>query len=148
MNKLFATEDSWGCMIVRIFLGFVFLPHGAQKVLGIFGGAGFGGTIQTFTTQMHIPAFLAVLVIIAEFFGALGLIVGCLSRVAAFGILCDMIGAMIVVHWKNGFFMNWAGKHPGEGFEYHLLVIGMSLAIIISGAGRWSVDRAIGKRVA
>ena len=144
MKKLFLTDDSWSGLIVRVTLGVVMFPHGAQKLLGWFGGPGFGVAMAGFTDQMHIPAALALLVIIAESFGALGLILGFLTRIAAFGLLCDMIGAVAMVHGKNGLFMNWAGKQAGEGFEYHLLVIAISLAIMIEGAGRWSVDRAIG----
>lgn len=77
----------------------------------------------------------------------MGLVAGFLTRVAAFGILCDMIGAIAIVHWPNGFFMNWMGKQAGEGFEYHLLAIAMALALMVAGGGRWSVDRAIGERV-
>jgi putative oxidoreductase len=148
MDRLFATTDSWAAFIARITLAVVMFPHGAQKLLGWFGGPGFGKTMAMFTTQMHIPAAIAVLVIVAESFGALGLFVGLFARVAAFGILCDMIGAVAMVHSRNGFFMNWMGNQAGEGFEYHILVIGIALAIIVEGAGRWSVDRAIGKKIA
>ncbi|GFO53961.1 hypothetical protein GMSM_09680 [Geomonas sp. Red276] len=147
MNRIFATDDCLAKFIVRIGLGLVFFPHGAQKVLGWFGGPGFSKALAMFTTQMHIPAALAVLVILAESLGAIGLIVGFLSRIAAFGILCDMVGAIVLVHWPNGFFMNWSGKQAGEGFEYHLLVIAMSLAILIGGAGKWSIDRIIDCRI-
>lgn len=146
MNKLFATNDSYAGLILRVGLGAVMFPHGAQKLLGWFGGPGFSTTLSMFTAQMHIPAALAVLVIAAESLGAVGLIVGLCARVAAFGIFCDMAGAVALVHWPNGFFMNWMGKQAGEGFEYHLLAIAISLAIMIGGAGRWSIDRAIGKR--
>lgn len=147
MNKLFSTDESWIGFILRVTLGVVMFPHGAQKLLGWFGGPGFSQAMAGFTTHMQIPAALAVLVIIAESFGAVGLIVGLFTRIAAFGILCDMIGAVAMVHWRNGFFMNWAGKQAGEGFEYHLLVIAISLAILIEGAGRWSIDRAVAKRL-
>ena len=147
MKRLFATSDSWPQLIARLALGVVMFPHGAQKVFGWFGGPGFGKALETFTTVMHIPALLAVLVIAAESLGAVGLVVGFLVRIAAFGILCDMLGAIGMVHAKNGFFMNWTGKQAGEGFEYHLLAIGLSLAVLIGGAGRWSVDREIDKRL-
>jgi putative oxidoreductase len=148
MIKLFMTDDGWSWLILRVALGVVMFPHGAQKLLGWFGGPGFSHAMAMFTTQMHVPAAIALLVIIGESFGAVGLIVGLFSRIAAFGILCNMLGAVAMVHWHNGFFMNWSGKQAGEGFEFHLLAIAMSLAILIGGAGRWSVDRAIGKRVA
>jgi putative oxidoreductase len=147
MKKLFQTDDCLSGLVLRLALGLAMFPHGAQKVLGWFGGPGFSQALAMFTTKMHIPAPLALLVIVAEFFGALGLITGLLTRVAAFGILCDMLGAVILVHWSNGFFMNWSGKQAGEGFEYHLLAIGISLALLIRGAGRWSFDGIIAKRV-
>jgi len=147
MKKLFMTDDSWSYLILRLALGCVMFPHGAQKLLGWFGGPGFSTAMAGFTTKMHIPAALAVLVIIAESFGALGLIVGLGARIAAFGIMCDMIGAVALVHWPNGLFMNWSGKQAGEGFEYHILAIAISVAILIAGAGRWSIDREIGKRM-
>jgi putative oxidoreductase len=147
MRRLFATNDNLSGFIVRVALGCVMLPHGLQKLFGWLGGPGFGKAMSMFTTQMHIPAVIALLVIVAESFGALGLILGFCARVAAFGILCDMVGAVAMVHWSNGFFMNWMGKQPGEGFEYHILAIGMALAILIDGAGRWSVDRVIGKKI-
>ena len=146
MNRLFVTDGSWSGPILRVTLGAVMLPHGAQKLLGWFGGPGFSAAMVGFTVKMHIPAPLAGLVIAAESFGALCLIVGLFTRVAAFGILCDMIGAIAMVHWHNGFFMNWTGQQGGEGFEYHLLAIAISLAILIVGAGRWSVDRVIAHR--
>ena len=148
MRELFRTDDSWTGLILRVTLGAVMFPHGAQKLLGWFGGPGFSQTMTVFTGNMHIPMFLVLLVIAAESFGAVGLILGFFSRVAAFGIMCDMVGAIAIVHWKNGFFMNWAGKQAGEGFEYHLLAIAISLAILFKGAGHWSVDRALAKRLA
>jgi len=143
MGRLFNTNAGWAGLEVRLGLGFVMLPHGMQKVLGWFGGPGFVGAYRQFTEMMHIPAAIAVLVIVAESLGSIGVIVGCLTRIAAFGILCDMIGAVAMVHWRNGFFINWAGHQSGEGFEYHLLVIAMSLALVIAGAGNWSIDKAI-----
>ena len=117
MKTLFQTYDSWSSLVLRVMLGIVMFPHGAQKLLGWFGGFGFAGTMGFFTEQMHIPAVLAFLVILAESIGAVGLVVGFLSRVAAFGVACVMVGAIWLVHWPNGFFMNWSGKQAGEGFE-------------------------------
>jgi len=147
MKALFATDEAWSSLILRVMLGVVMFPHGAQKLLGWFGGFGFAGTMGFFTEQMHIPAALAFLVIMGESFGSLGLIAGFLTRFSAFGVLCIMLGAIAMVHWPNGFFMNWFGKQAGEGFEYHLLVIGMSLALLIVGGGKWSVDGAIAKQI-
>jgi len=143
MKWIFQTADSWSNLILRVMLGIVMFPHGAQKLFGWFGGHGFAGTMGFFTDKMHIPTFFAFLAIIAESLGSMGLIIGFLTRVAAFGILCTMIVAISMVHWPHGFFMNWFGQKKGEGFEYHLLVIGMCLALLISGGGKWSVDRAI-----
>lgn len=143
MGALFKTEDSVILLILRIMLGIVMFPHGAQKVVGWFGGQGFSATMDLFTQQMGIPAFVAFLVFMAEFLGSIGLVVGFLTRIAAFGILCNMIGAIILVHWKVGFFMNWFGTLQGEGFEYHLLAIAMALALVIGGGGKASIDRYI-----
>jgi len=143
MKAFFATEDSWVFLIIRLMLGIVFFAHGAQKALGLFGGYGFSGTMGFFTGQLHVPAPLAFLVIIAEFPGCLALIVGFLTRLVAFGLACDMLGAIFMVHLPNGFFMNWFGKQAGEGIEFFLLVIAMCLALVIGGAGKWSLDRAI-----
>jgi putative oxidoreductase len=141
-QKLIGTRNSIPLAIVRLVLGLVMFPHGAQKMLGWFGGSGFSGTMGFFAHQ-GIPAPLAFLVIAAEFFGGLGLILGFLSRIAAFGVLCNMVVAVLTVHHHNGFFMNWAGTNKGEGFEYHLLAIAMALAVMIGGAGAPSVDRAL-----
>lgn len=128
--------------LIRIVAGGVMLPHGMQKMFGWFGGAGFTGTIHGFG-QRGFPAPLVFLVILAEFFGSIGLIVGFLSRIAAFGIAVDMTVAAITVTSKFGMFINWAGKQKGEGMEYQLLMIAMTLAIVIAGGGALSVDRAL-----
>ena len=146
MEKLIATDESWTGLILRVGLGLVMFPHGAQKMLGWFGGAGFDAAMAGFTTQMQLPVLLAALVILAEFFGSLGLIIGALARIAAFGITCVMLGAITMVHWQFGFFMNWGGKQAGEGFEFHLLAITIGIAIMIQGSGRWSGDRALQDR--
>jgi putative oxidoreductase len=142
-KKLIQTDDDVGMFLVRLFLGIVMFPHGAQKMLGWFGGGGFSGTVQGMT-GMGLPAAVVVLIIIGEFFGALGLIFGFLGRVAAGGILLIMLGAIFMVHLKNGFFMNWMGAPNGqEGFEYHLLVVGMALAVLVKGSGKLSIDRSL-----
>jgi putative oxidoreductase len=142
MGALLHTEDDFGLFIARIALGVVILPHGLQKLLGLFGGAGFSGTIEFFVGS-GLPAAVAILIIIGESFGAVGLILGFLSRLAAFGITLIMLGAIFMVHLQNGFFMNWQGNQTGEGFEFHLLALGLSLVVLIKGGGKWSVDRAI-----
>jgi putative oxidoreductase len=110
-------------------------------MLGWFGGAGFSRTMAGMTTFQHIPAPLAVLPILAEFFGGLGLLLGLLTRIAAFGLLCDMVVAVFLVHVQNGFFMNWGGRQKGEGFEFHILAIAMLLVTMVRGAGAASLDR-------
>lgn len=142
-RKLICTENDAAAAILRLVLGVVFFAHGAQKMLGWFGGYGFNGTMSFFTETMHIPAVLAFLAIAAEFFGGLGLIVGLLSRVAALGIAVNMVVAIAMVHHQFGFFMNWSGAQKGEGFEYHLLVIAMAVLVMMRGAGAVSFDRAL-----
>jgi putative oxidoreductase len=146
MKALFQTDDSWAGLILRVTLGVVMIPHGAQKLLGWFGGFGFSGTMGVFTQQMGIPAVLAFLVIVVESFGALALVAGLLTRIAAFGVTTIMVVAIGMVHWPLGFFMNWSGKQGGEGFEYHLLAIGIGVVLMIVGGGKWSLDRVIAAR--
>ena len=143
IRRLFATDNSTATAILRLVLGIVFLAHGAQKTLGWFGGFGFSGTMAFFTGTMHIPAAFAFLAIAAEFFGGLGLILGFLTRVAAFGIAVTMVVAIATVSGSAGFFMNWFGTQRGEGYEYHLLVLAMTTFLMIRGAGAFSVDRAL-----
>jgi putative oxidoreductase len=143
LRKLLSTSNDFSVTIVRLVLGVVFFAHGAQKMLGWFGGHGFTGTMGFFTQQMHIPAPFAFLAICAEFFGGLGLIVGLLSRIAAFGIMCNMLVAIATVHVHNGFFMNWTGQQKGEGFEYHLVTLAALLIVLVKGAGAFSIDRAL-----
>jgi len=142
-RKIFATEDNTATAILRLVLGVVIFAHGAQKMLGWFGGFGFSGTMGFFTGTMHIPAPFAFLAIAAEFFGGLGLILGFLTRIAAFGIAVNMVVAIKTVHSAFGFFMNWSGTQKGEGFEYHLLVLATTAFLMMRGAGAFSVDRAI-----
>jgi len=139
-RKLLSTSNDVSLTVLRIIAGIVFFAHGAQKMLGWFGGYGFHGTMGFFTQEMHLPAVLAFLAICAEFFGGLGLIVGFLTRIAAFGVLCNMVVAVSLIHHKFGLFMNWGGDQKGEGFEYHLLAIAVMLAIMIKGAGAYSLD--------
>jgi putative oxidoreductase len=146
MKRILTTTNSLLPTIARLALGVVMFPHGAQKVLGWFGGYGFSGTMNFFTTQMHIPALFAFLAIAAEFAGALGLITGFLSRIAAFGIAANMLVAVVMVHFGNGFFMNWFGNQKGEGYEYHLLALGLALIVMIAGGGAASIDRALTTR--
>ena len=145
MKSLFATSNEYTLALLRIVLGVIFFAHGAQATLGWFGGYGFHGTMQFFTHVLGIPAIFAFLAIMAQFLGGLGLIVGFLSRIAAFGIAADMLVAVFKVHLANGLFMNWSGTQKGEGYEYHLLVLAIVLVIMVKGAGALSIDRAIAK---
>ncbi len=144
-NKLINTDDDTASLILRIMLGVVFLPHGAQKVLGWFGGHGFSGTMGFFTETMGIPAVFAFLAIMAESLGAVALISGFLTRIAAFGIGTVMTVAVFMVHLPHGFFMNWFGNQKGEGFEFHILAIAIALALIVKGGGKWSIDKLMTK---
>lgn len=146
MNKLFKTNENTAATIIRIVLGVILFPHGAQKLLGWFGGYGFDGTMGFLTGAAGLPWIIAFLVIILEFFGALALIFGFATRLVSVGIITLFAGIIFTSHASNGFFMNWSGQLPGEGYEYHLLVIGMSLALLVSGAGKWSVDYALQKK--
>lgn len=147
IKRFFATDKSFAETVLRVMLGAVMFSHGAQKLLGWFGGRGFEATITSFTGRMHIPELVAILVVLTESFGAAALVLGLFTRLAALAITVDMACAVILVHLKNGFFMNWSGTAKGEGFEYHLLMIAIGLALLIKGGGRWSVDGAIAKRL-
>lgn len=144
MRRVFQTRDLYSLTIIRVLLGFVFFVHGCQKMLGWFGGAGFSGTMAGFT-RSGIPTVFAFLAICAEFFGGLGLLLGFLGRIAAFGVMCNMIVAVATQHWQNGLFMNWSGRQKGEGFEFHLLAIAICLAILVAGSGALSLDRLVSR---
>src|SRR5258705_2061760 len=143
LTWMLGTDGVWVITIVRIVLGVVFFAHGAQKALGWFGGAGLQSTVRVFREQLRIPAPLALLSVAAEFLGGLGLIVGLLSRIAALGIAVVMIVALLAVHRKFGFFMNWYGEKQGHGIEYHILALALALAVMIKGAGDFSLDRGL-----
>ena len=147
VKTFFSTDDSWSGLILRLTAGLVMFPHGAQKMLGWFGGFGFDGTTGFFTQKMGLPWIIAFLVIMGEFLGSLGLLAGLLTRFTAASFIVIMLGAIVTTHWPVGFFMNWFGQQQGEGYEYHLLVIGISAALLVTGAGKWSVDRLIAARV-
>jgi len=144
MKRLLATSDDVTLTILRLVLGVVFFAHGAQKMLGWFGGYGFHGTMGFFE-HSGFPAPVAFLIIATEFFGGIGLILGLLTRIPALGIGVEMIGAVLMVHLPNGFFMNWFGNQKGEGYEYHLLTIAIAAVLLIRGGGAFSADRALSK---
>ena len=145
MKCLFQTNDKFSYWVPRVILGCVMLPHGAQKLFGWFGGFGYTNTMTYFTETAGLPWIIAFLIVMGESLGSLGLILGFFTRLSALGLICIMVGAIITVHIPNGFFMNWFGKQGGEGFEYHLLVIGMSIPLLVSGGGKYSVDMLIHK---
>ncbi|HZE74182.1 MAG TPA: DoxX family protein [Gemmatimonadales bacterium] len=142
---LLRTTDDTSLTVLRLALGIVMLPHGAQKALGWFGGPGLSGFVEFTGTQYGIPAWLAAFAVAAECLGSLGLLLGLFGRIAAFGISCNMVVAIALIHRHNGFFMNWTGKQAGEGFEFHLLVIGIAIVIMLRGSGAASIDRALSR---
>lgn len=146
-KKLLQTNDDIAMLVLRLFLGLVFFPHGMQKVFGWFGGSGFSVTMDMFTSKAGIPAVLAFFAIMAESLGAVALIAGFFTRIAALGIGVNMIVCALGNHVKNGFFMNWMGTQKGEGFEYHILVAAISAALIIGGGGKWSLDGLIDRNL-
>jgi putative oxidoreductase len=141
VGRLLSTTNDAAPAVARVALGAIMFPHGAQKVLGWFGGYGFTGTLGFFTGKLGVPVAFALLAFAAEFLGAIGLVTGALSRIAAFGIACVMLVAVLTVHLSNGFFMNWTGQQAGEGFEYHLLAIALAVVVMIKGGGAASFDR-------
>ena len=148
IKQFLATDQqSWSLLVSRLALGVVILPHGMQKALGLFGGHGFAGTMG-FLQSMGMPFLIALLVILAEFVGSIGLILGLGTRFMAFSVGLTMAGAAILGgHIHNGFFMNWFGMQKGEGVEYFILVVGLALAALIGGSGKLSVDNLILKKL-
>ncbi len=143
---MLTTGDSRMLMFQRIVLGGVMFPHGAQKLLGWFGGGGWDRTIQVMTQQMHMPAALAALVIAIEFFGSLALIAGLFTRVSAAGIAAVMIGAVALVNHRF-FFVDWGDQQGGEGYEYHLLALALAIPLVVRGGGAFSLDRVLSRRL-
>lgn len=146
LQKFFKTDSDLGSLILRVVAGVVMFPHGAQKLLGWFGGYGFTGTMG-YLTGVGIPTPIAFLVIIGESLGAVALIFGFLTRLSALGVGLIMIGATLIAHVENGFFMNWAGNQKGEGFEFHILLIAISVVLLIKGGGKASVDSLIEEKL-
>ena len=146
LRKLIATSQDYGMLVVRVVLAAVIFPHGAQKLLGWFGGYGFDATVAYFSSNLGIPAPVTVLVILAESVGAVALAVGLLGRFGAFGIAAAMVGAVALVHGQVGFFMNWSGQQAGEGYEYHLLALALAAVVFFAGGGVASVDRMLTRK--
>lgn len=145
LDRLLQTDSSRTRFFQRVALGAILLPHGLQKTAGWFGGYGFDGTMAYFTDALGVPAPLAVLVILAESLGAIALIAGAGTRIAAFGVVATMLGAIFMVHLPHGFFMNWSGAQAGEGIELHLLAIALAIPLVISGGGAYALDRVLAR---
>lgn len=147
LQKTFFTTNDWTGFILRMTLGLVLFPHGAQKMLGWFDGLGFAMTMEFFTELMHLPWLIGFLVIVIEFFGSLSLILGFASRLWSVAIIGLFIGIIFTSHIQYGFFM-YSQKNPnvGGGFEFHLLVIGIAMAILVNGSGIFSLDKAMGRK--
>lgn len=144
MKKIiFYTTENWTGLFARVSLGLLLLPHGLQKVFGWFGGYGFTGTMNYFTGSIGIPWLLGAFIIFTEFIGAILLITGAATRVWSLVIIGIMLGTIIKEHGQYGFFMDWANQLNGEGFEYHLAIIALSILLFMNGAGKYSVDRKL-----
>jgi putative oxidoreductase len=143
MQKLFITNQSFAPLLARVALAVVMFPHGAQKVLGWWGGHGYPTTVQMFTEKMQLPMPLALAAIWTEFIGPILLVLGLFTRFTALAFAILISVAAYKVHWANGFFMNWSGKQAGEGFEYHILFLALSLVLLIQGGGKFSMDSFI-----
>jgi putative oxidoreductase len=143
VRRLLATEAGWEATAARLALAVVMFPHGAQKAFGWFGGYGWSGTMGFLTGTIGLPAPLAALVILIELLAPLLLLLGLATRAAALGIAAVMVGAVATVHLSQGFFMNWSGTQAGEGFEFHLLALGLAVALALGGGGRLALDRRI-----
>lgn len=146
VTQLLKTNLNIGFSIARWTLGFIIFPHGAQKLLGLYGGYGYSATMESLTTQMGLPNIIAFLVIMIEFFGSISLILGFLSRFWAITIMGMFTGIIITAQLEHGFFMNWFGNQAGEGYEYSLLIIGLAFSILVNGSGKWSIDGLISKK--
>ncbi|MBS1715594.1 MAG: DoxX family protein [Armatimonadetes bacterium] len=142
-QRVLSTSDDFALTVLRISAAVVVWPHGAQKLLGWFGGHGPEGTVGFMGQALGVPPALAWLVIIAEFFGSIALALGLLTRVAALGIFSTLAVAVVMVHLPNGFFMNWTGQQKGEGIEYFLFALPVLAILLWRGAGAWSVDKAL-----
>ena len=141
LRKILETSDNLAPVLARLTLALVIFPHGAQHVLGWFGGYGFQGTLGWMTDTLGFPAPFAVLALLTEIAAPFALLAGVGGRVAALGIIGLMLGALST-HLQNGFFMNWFGNLPAgqEGFEYHVIAIALAGTVALQGSGAWSLD--------
>lgn len=145
MKRFFLTERSdRAALIARLTLGLVVFPHGAQKMFGWFGGSGFSITMSNFTSHMNLPWIIAFLVIVIESIGAICIVLGLATRFWAIAMFINFMGIILTSHIKYGFFMNWNMLPDAhEGFEFHLLIIGLCIILIVVGGGKWSLDGAM-----
>jgi putative oxidoreductase len=127
-------------LIMRVTLGSVIFAHGAQKLLGWFGGYGFEGTMGYFTGTQGLPYIVGLLVILGESLGAIALALGLFTRFMAGSIFVIMVGALILDHAQYGFFMDWFRNQKGEGIEFDILTFGLAIPVVLSGAGAYSID--------
>lgn len=148
LQRVISTTADPSQTILRIVLGAIMFAHGAQKLPGWYGGFGFEGTMGYFTGTIGLPAALGFLVIMLEFLGGIALLVGLGSRVMAIGSGVIMVGAIVTVHAANGFFMNWMGNQAGEGYEFHLAILAIAIAVAVRGSGAWSIDGWLDRRAA
>ncbi len=142
-HTIFRTKNDWTGLITRLTLGLILFPHGAQKVFGWFDGPGFTKEMEMLTGMVHLPWIIAFLVIVIEFAGAISLIAGFASRIWAIAVIILFTGIIFSMHLQFGFFMNWFGTQQGEGYEYHLLIIGLSLATLVNGSGKYAADQFV-----
>lgn len=147
MKRILKTESSWGALVARLTLGIILFPHGAQKMLGWFGGYGFSGTLDGLVNQMHLPKIVAIAVILIEFFGSIFLITGLASRLWSLAFIGLFSGIIITTQLEFGFFMNWYGTQAGEGFEFSLLIIGIAAVVMILGSGKYALDNQLLNRL-
>ena len=141
-KKLFHTSTEWTPTILRTVLGLVIAAHGAQKLLGWFGGFGFQASMNYFTETMQFPTIMGIAIILLESVGAVALILGLGTRILSALFIGLAIG-ILVIHIPNGFFMNWFNNHAGEGYEFFLLWIAMATTLVITGGGRYSIDQKL-----
>ncbi|HMI01391.1 MAG TPA: DoxX family protein [Pedobacter sp.] len=147
-TKKLPASDNYAPLILRLTLGLILWPHGAQKLLGSFNGHGFERTMHYFTETVHLPALIGFLVIMMEFFGSIAIVLGLATRILSGVTILLFTGITITHHWHAGFFMDWFGTNPPgfEGFEFDLLMMGMALSLVISGGGKYAADHFFGKR--
>src|SRR5438445_3755005 len=147
IESLTGTHADWVVGIARVVLGIIFFAHGAQKMLGWYGGPGLARSMRTFTEDVHLPSTLAFLVIAGELFSGIGLIYGLFSRISALVIALTMVGAIATGHFRFGLFLYWCGNQEGHGIEYHLLAIALALVVVVKCAGAFSLDRLVHEHV-